>query len=146
MILMHDPSGAALASGASLSHPLLRRLVDDLGWPLLASLDEVSAFTARPGTHCLLVPGNPARNLETADAAVILPELRMAFQGVFDCALVDDAVEAEVREIFKALKTPGFLFFAEGTYLGSIQKIRDWDDYMVHLPRLLGLRTPERMQ
>lgn len=143
---MNVPSSATFAGGAALSHPLLRRLVEELGWPLLARLGDVAEFTGRPGAHCLLVPGNPARNLETADAAVILPELRMVFQGAFDCAVVDDGIEADVRETFNALKTPGFLFFREGEYLGSIQKIRDWDDYMTHLPRLLGLRTSERIQ
>lgn len=136
----------AAGTTPSCAHPLLQRLVRDLNWPLLATLADVNHFTATEGAHCLLVPGNPVRNLETADAAVILPELRMTFQGAFDCALVDDAIEAEVREMFNALKTPGFLFFRDGHYLGSIQKIRDWDDYLMRIPRLLNLAVQERIQ
>lgn len=120
-------------------HPLLARLEDEFGWPRLHSLHDVAEFTQRPGLHCLFVPGDPRRNLETADAAVILPELRMTFQNAFDCALVDDAIEAQVRETRKALKTPGFLFFRQGLYLGAIEKIRDWDDYIARTSHILSL-------
>jgi hydrogenase-1 operon protein HyaE len=120
-------------------HPLLARLEDEFGWPRLHSLHDVAKFTQRPGLHCLFVPGDPRRNLETADAAVILPELRMTFQNAFDCALVDDAIEAQVRETHKALKTPGFLFFRQGLYLGAIEKIRDWDDYIARTSHILSL-------
>ena len=120
-------------------HPLLARLEDEFGWPRLHSLHDVAEFTQRPGLHCLFVPGDPRRNLETADAAVILPELRMTFQNAFDCALADDAIEAQVRETHKALKTPGFLFFRQGLYLGAIEKIRDWDDYIARTSHILSL-------
>lgn len=120
-------------------HPLLARLENDLGWPRLQSAEDVAEFTARPGLHCLFIPGDAVRNLETVDAAVILPELRMAFQNAFDCALVDDSIEAQVRDAHKALKTPGFLFFRDGFYLGAIEKIRDWDDYIARTSHILSL-------
>lgn len=121
-----------------MTHPLIARLETELGWPRLASLSDVAEFTGRPGAHCLFIPGDPARNLETADAAVILPELRMAFQRTFDCALVDNAIEAPLRETTRALKTPGFLFYRDGRFVGAIEKIRDWDDYLARIPHLLG--------
>lgn len=119
-------------------HPLIARLETEFGWPRLATLSDVAEFTGRPGAHCLFIPGDPARNLESPDAAVILPELRIAFQRAFDCAVVDDAIEAQLRETHRALKTPGFLFFREGRYLGAIEKIRDWDDYIARTTHILG--------
>lgn len=124
---------------AEAMHPLLNRLITELGWPHLQTMEQVEDFLARPGAHCLLIPGDPARNLETADAAVVLPELRMVFQGAFDCALVGDAIEAQLREAHGVLKTPGFLFFRNGRMQGAIAKIRDWDDYMARVPAILGL-------
>lgn len=136
----HHPHELAFASPRSPGlHPLLARLEQELGWPRLTTLAEAEAFTARPGAHCLFIPGDPQRNLETADAAVILPELRMAFQHAFDCALVDDAIEATLRETHRALKAPGYLFFREGVFLGAIEKIRDWDDYMMRTSHILAL-------
>lgn len=133
----HDHDHAPATKGAK--HPLLTRLEAELHWPRLHSMSDVAEFLDRPGAHCLFIPGDPVRNLETADAAVILPELRMVFQHAFDCAVVDDAIEATLRETHRALKTPGFLFFQQNRYLGAVEKIRDWDDYMMRITHILGL-------
>ncbi len=122
-------------------HPLLSRLLQDLNWPHLTDMASVEAHLATPGIHCLFIPGDPVRNLETADAAVILPELQIAFQRSFDCALVGDAIEAKLREAHGVLKTPSFLFFSEGRMVGAVARIRDWDDYMARIPYILGLAS-----
>lgn len=122
-------------------HPLLERLISELNWPHLTDDAKLAQHLEKPGIHCLLVPGDAARNLETADAAVVLPELRMVFQNAFDCALVGPAIEAGLREKHNVLKTPSFLFFAEGRLIGAIARIRDWDDYMARIPHILGLAT-----
>lgn len=124
-----------------MSHPLLTRLTEDFGWPVLDTPDALAAHLAQPGLHCLFIPGDAKRNLETADAAVILPELRQAFQGRFDCALVGDALEAGLREATRVLKTPSFLFYDGDRFLGGIAKIRDWDDYMTRIPQILTATT-----
>jgi hydrogenase-1 operon protein HyaE len=121
-------------------HPLLQRLERDFGYPRLSTETDVTAFLARPGRHCLFIPGDARRNLETADAAVILPELRRAFGDIFDCAIIDDAIEATLRDRHHALKTPGLLFFDGATFLGDIQKLRDWSDYLVRITHILSLQ------
>jgi hydrogenase-1 operon protein HyaE len=139
---MHDHAhdhAPSTPTAKAAKHPLLARLEVELHWPRLHCLSDVAEFLDRPGLHCLFIPGDPVRNLETADAAVILPELRMVFQHVFDCAVVDDAVEATLRETHRALKTPGFLFFQQSRFLGAVEKIRDWDDYMMRITHILGL-------
>lgn len=122
-----------------MSHPLITRLTDEFGWPALPDMEAIRAFRDAPGVHVLFVPGDPARNLETADVAVILPELRMAFQGRFDCAVVTDAVETELREETKVFKTPSLIFFREGAMIGAIPKVRDWDDYIARIAQILNL-------
>lgn len=124
-----------------MSHPLLTRLIEDFDWPHLDTAEGLAEHLARPGLHCLFIPGDPARNLETADAAVILPELQQAFQGRFDCALVDDTLEAGLREATRVLKTPSFLFYDGDRFLGGIAKIRDWDDYLARIPQILAATT-----
>ena len=135
---MHDHAPHDLPPASEI-HPLISRLETEYGYPRLSSAHDLAEFLARPGAHCLFIPGDPQRNLETADAAVILPELRMAFQHAFDCALVDDAIEATLRETHRALKAPGYLIFREGVFLGAIEKIRDWDDYMMRTSHILAL-------
>lgn len=125
-----------------MTHPLIARLTDDIGWPGLTNASDVAEFVSRPGVHCLFVPGDPAKNLETTDAAVILPEIVQSFQGKFDCAVVCDEIEYKVREDAGVFKTPLLIFFRDGQQLGTIPKVRDWDDYLNRVTHFLSL-TPE---
>ena len=87
----------------------------------------------------IFVPGDPDRNLESADVAVILPELRMAFQGRFDCAVADDAIEEWLRSDTGVLKTPSLIFYRDGAMIGAIPKVRDWSDYMMRTGQILSV-------
>lgn len=137
---MHDFAMPDTATPSGKTHPLVVRLSAELGYPQLDNASDLREFTARPGAHCLFIPGDAVRNLETPDAAVVLPELRMAFQHAFDCAVVGDAIEADLRQATRALKTPAFLFYREGAYLGAIEKIRDWDDYIARTQHFLSMK------
>lgn len=120
-----------------MTHPLIDRLSAELGWPYLNTADDLTAFTMGEGVHALFIPGDPARNMESADVAVILPELRMAFQGRFDCAVVGDAIETELREATRVLKTPSLIFYRAGAVIGALPKVRDWDEYMARITQIL---------
>lgn len=135
---MHDLALPDTEAKAPAMHPLVTRLIDEMGYEIVSDPAEIAAFTEREGLHCLFIPGDARRNLETPDAAVVLPELRMTFQNAFDCAVVADSIEAELRQQTRALKTPAFLFYRQGTYLGAIEKIRDWDDYLARVTHILG--------
>ncbi len=116
--MIHARPRAIRPAPTTETHPLIARLETEFGYPRLDCDAKVDAFLERPGAHCLFIPGDARRNLETADAAVILPELRQAFQGAFDCAVIDDAIEADLRERHRALKTPGLLFSARPSSSG----------------------------
>ncbi len=121
-----------------MTHPLITRLSDEFDYPVLENMAEIAAFTEVPGYHVLFLPGDVKRNLETPDVAVILPELRLAFQRRFDCAVVSDAVEAELREATGIFKTPSLIFYHSGTCIGGIPKVRDWSDYIERITHLLA--------
>ena len=121
-----------------MTHPLIARLTDQLGWPSLDSAVAASAYADAPGLHSVFVPGDPARNLETADVAVILPELRKAFAGRFDCAVVSEAAETAFREATQVYKTPSIVFFRDGRQIGAIPKMRDWSDYLARTAQILA--------
>ncbi|MCU0829012.1 MAG: hydrogenase accessory protein, partial [Tabrizicola sp.] len=122
---MHDdaPFDLPLASARQL---LIARLATDQSYQRLASAQDVTDVLARPGQHCLFIPGEPLQNQRTSDDALILPELRHAFQYAFDCAVIDDRIEAVLRDRYRALKVPHLLFFCGPDVLGSIEKVRDW--------------------
>ena len=81
-----------------MTHPLITRLHHEFDYPNLTNMAEVASFTEAPGLHVIFIPGDVNRNLETPDVAVILPELRLAFQRRFDCAVAADSVETELRD------------------------------------------------
>ena len=122
-----------------MGHPLIDRLIDELGWPHLTTDEDVLTFVGRPGAHALFMPGDWRRNLETPDVAVIVPELVAAFQGRFDCAVVSDEMHDEVKNSSGINKTPSLIFYRAGECLGGIPKVRDWDDYMARISRFLDL-------
>jgi hydrogenase-1 operon protein HyaE len=125
-----------------MSQALLDRLTAELGWPLLETPDALDAWCAEPGERALLIPGDPAKNLETADAAVIVPELAQAFQHRFALALVGPGIERATRERFDVWPTPSLVFLRDGATLGSIPKVRDWDDYIARTRAILDGRAP----
>ncbi len=122
-----------------MTHPLITRLTSEFDYPNLTTMGEVAAFTEAPGLHVIFVPGDIKRNLETPDVAVILPELRQAFQGRFDCAVADDAVEAELRATTEVHKTPSLIFFRDGKVIGGIPKVRDWSEYIERITQIIAL-------
>lgn len=122
----------------TMTHPLISRLSTDCGWPHLTSLAAVAAFVQAPGVHCLFVPGNPEKNLESSDAAVILPELHKAFQDRFDCAVVDESIDSAVQDVVGVSKTPLLIFYREGAQIGTIPKVRAWDDYLARVSHILS--------
>ena len=121
-----------------MGHPLIDRLTTELGWPRLSTEGEVMDFISRPGVHALFVPGDAARNLETPDVAVIVPELVAAFQGRFDCAVVADSIEEAVRSETRVFKTPSLIFYREGDMIGALPKVRDWSEYVERITQILA--------
>lgn len=124
-----------------MTHPLIDRLTLEFGYPLLGDQAALDAFTNAPGAHILFVPGDAARNLETPDVAVILPELHAAFQRAFDCAVVADTLEKHLRESTGIFKTPSLLLYRDGAFLGGIPKVRDWSDYVARISHYLTPQT-----
>ncbi|WP_210528149.1 hydrogenase accessory protein [Rubellimicrobium arenae] len=121
-----------------MTHPLIARLTGQLGWPSLDSAEATTAYAGAPGCHAVFVPGDPTRNLETADVAVILPELHKAFAGRFDCAVVSEDAETGFREATQVYKTPSIIFFRDGRQIGAIPKMRDWADYLARTAQILA--------
>jgi hydrogenase-1 operon protein HyaE len=119
-----------------MTSPLVDRLTTDRGWPRLDA-GSLDAFAAGPGERVLFVTGDAAKNLETNDVAVILPELLTAFGGRLTPAVVGQDIERAVRERFEVWPTPSLIFLRDGAAIGAIPKVRDWDDYVTRTRQIL---------
>ncbi len=127
-----------------MSSPLVQRLTDELGIPLLSPENQQDILQSE-GTLCLFFTEDPKRFPESNDVAVVLPELLSAFSGDFTAAVVGQDIEKQLQREYGFRVWPALVFLRNGKYLGSIEKIRDWSEYMDDIPQILartGGRSP----
>lgn len=119
-----------------MSSPLITRLSERHCYPVL---DEpgLDAFLSGPGDRVLFVTGDPAKLGDADDIAVILPELVARFQGRLLPAVVDRAAEAAAMARFGVEVRPTLVFCRDGAVVDRIARVRDWDDYVDRIRRIL---------
>jgi hydrogenase-1 operon protein HyaE len=118
-------------------HPLVQTLIDDLGYPEI-TVDNHDAFINQPGVSVLYFVGDPNRNRESTDVAVVLPELVNTFAGLRPGVMADYAGSGkELERHYGFRKWPALVFLRDGNYLGALSGIRNWVDYLEAIPALL---------
>lgn len=123
------------AAPAATVHPLLQQLVTRHGFTPLDS-STVDAFAAQ-GHVLLAFLEDPLRYKETLDLAVIAPEVARAFAdrlrpGVF---MPDVSRKAAARYGFA--RWPALVVLKDGEYVGAIDGLRNWDEYLTEMQQLL---------
>ena len=95
---------------------------------------------AAGGTMLVVLPlDNPAQRPEFFDLTVVLPEVLRQFEpGTFRAAFAGPPASATIAKRFGVLRHPALIFLREGRYVGSIEGLRDWQDY---LQAFAGMRT-----
>jgi hydrogenase-1 operon protein HyaE len=109
--------------------PLVTRLVEREG---AARLDESSydAFVAAPGEAVLFFTEDPARFREVNDVAVVLPELRRAAPRAFRIGVLPPPLANAKAASWAVRRWPALVFVRAGGWLGNIEGLRDWTDYV----------------
>jgi hydrogenase-1 operon protein HyaE len=121
-----------------VSHVLIDRLVNEFGCAEV-SMENHDDFVATPGMNVLFVPGDPKTVKDATDVAVVLPELMDAFQGLLNVGVVTDTFGAgvELKRLYGFTHFPSLVFVREGGYVGTISRIRDWQEYLTLINDLL---------
>lgn len=126
-----------LAAGAdAMAYPLIAQLFARHGFTDVRSAN-FEAFAARPGRTLLLFLEDPFRYKETLDLAVIVPEIARAYgpRLAVGVLLPGAAREHCVRYGFR--RWPAFVILADGNYVGAVDGLRNWDEYMTEVGRLM---------
>ena len=118
-------------------HPLLSRLVAETGAAVLDP-EAFDAWAQQPGTAMVVFAEDPERYKETLDLAVIVLELHRAHAGQFRVALLPPAASRALARRYGFARWPAFVMLRGGKYLGAVDGLRDWDEYMLELDRLLA--------
>jgi hydrogenase-1 operon protein HyaE len=126
-----------IAAGADArSHPLIARLFVKHGYAEVDG-DNHESFTACPGHTLLVFVEDPVRVKETLDLAVIVPEIARAFAGRFTVGvLLPDAARA-VHPRYGFRRWPALVMLKGGRYVGAIDGLRNWDEYLASVAQLL---------
>jgi len=132
---------AALARGATATpeppHPLVAQLQTRHGFaaPTAATLD---AFLDAPGHALLVFTEDPVRFKETLDLAVIAPEILRAFPGALRAAVLFPETAREVHPRYGFRRWPALVVLKDGHYVGAIDGLRNWDEYLDEVAALLA--------
>ncbi|WP_109106666.1 hydrogenase, partial [Azospirillum sp. TSO35-2] len=86
----------------------------------------------------VFLPGHGKGNGETADVAVILPELVRALHPRLKPAVAGVAAERALLARTGMMSLPALVFLRGDTLLGSIPRVRDWSDYLQRIAEILA--------
>jgi hydrogenase-1 operon protein HyaE len=116
------------ATAVRVEPPLVTALMERHG---ARRLDEetLEAFVAEPGEGVLFFTEDPLRYREVNDVAVILPELRSA-AGAFRIGVMPPLIANANAARWGVRRWPALVFVREGTWLGNIEGVRDWGEYV----------------
>lgn len=120
-------------------HPLVARLTTALGYPYLDSEEEAAA-TLPAGDSLLFLPAHGKAHMETPDIAVVLPELvgALGASAAMGGAVAGPAYEKQLREQLGGIALPAIVVLRGGRPLGSLSRMRDWDEFLERLSAVLA--------
>lgn len=124
------------AAGTTTLHPLVERLFTTHGYTNVDATG-LDAFAAAPGHAVLFFSEDPVLYRETLDLCVILPEIASAFAGRLRIGVLLPAVARAVAPRYGFRRWPALVVLRDGGYVGAIDGLRDWDDYLAETARLL---------
>ncbi|MCB1310780.1 MAG: hydrogenase accessory protein [Sedimentitalea sp.] len=122
--------------------PLMDKIIERDGIAVV-SAGTLDTFAAENGDVVLFVGGDWHRLVEVNDVAVILPEIVKASNGHLTPAILERDSEREIQTRYHFSKFPSLIFLRNGAYLGVIQKVLDWSDYIVEINEILA-RDPSQ--
>ena len=83
----------------------------------------------------LVFTEDPVRFKETLDLAVIAPEIVRAFPARCASAVLFPETAREVAPRYGFRRWPALVVLQDGHYVGAIDGLRNWDEYLDESPR-----------
>jgi len=125
--------------------PLMDSIIERENLPVVSS-ETLDAFASENGDTVLFVGGDWHRHVEVNDVAVILPEIVKASGGHLKAAVLERGSERAIQSRYRFNRFPALIFLRDGEYLGVIQKVLDWTDYVTEINEILARPTAQPPQ
>jgi hydrogenase-1 operon protein HyaE len=116
-------------------HPLVERLFSTHGYAKVDAAD-LDAFAGVSGDALLFFTEDPVQHRETLDLAVILPEIVGALGTAIRVGVLLPAAARAVAPRYGFRRWPALVWLRDGGYVGAIDGLRDWSDYLAESARL----------
>jgi hydrogenase-1 operon protein HyaE len=127
----------AMPAGADArAYPVIDRLFARHGYADLRESD-FAAFAQRCGAAMLVFIEDPGRFKETLDLAVIVPEIARAFPGRFAIGVLLPEAARAAAPRYGVRRWPALVLLRDGEYVGAVEGLRNWDEYLTEVGRLL---------
>jgi len=124
-------------SQSNAAHPLIAQLFAKHGFAEVTPAG-IDAFASAAGHAMLVFLDEPLRVRETLDVAVIVPELARAFAGRFRVGVLLPEAARALAPRYGFRRWPALVILRDGAYVGAVDGLRDWDDYLSKVVELLG--------
>lgn len=130
-------TATALRPCVAVEPPLVTRLVEQLG---ATRLDDsgFEAFIAATGHTVLFFTEDPLRIKETLDVAVILPEIAGAVSQRLRIGVLPPPLANAKASLYGVRRWPALVFLRDGGWLGNVEGLRDWADYVAATNEVLA--------
>ncbi|MDP1648109.1 MAG: hydrogenase [Rubrivivax sp.] len=132
MVPMPVQPGADLLA----SYPLVEQMFSRHGCTEVRA-DTIDADIAQPGHVLLVFTEDPMRFKETLDLVVIVPQLQRAFRGRFAVGVLLPEAARKVQVRYGFNRWPALVMLKDGQYVGAIDGLRNWDEYLEQMQVLL---------
>lgn len=115
---------------------LIQQLITTNHYPLLTE-NDVEDFIKQHHYSVLFFCNDAKLFPESLDVAVILPELIATFNNQIKPAIISRDDEMKIQRKYGFRTWPSLVFFKEGDYIGTISKVRNWDEYINEIQALM---------
>jgi hydrogenase-1 operon protein HyaE len=142
MIELQHNGGTEATDARERLRTVLDRLSTRHGFVALdtASYED---FRRAPGSAAVLFLDDPAREPEVWDAVIVLPEVVAAAREALRVGYLDPGSAERLMPRYGLKRRPALLVLRAGEYLGAIEGMRDYREYVIRLRDLMG-RAPSR--
>lgn len=131
---MHPAFQATPAAG---THPLIERLFHEPGCRNV-SADGFEAYINQSGETVLFFTEDPLRYRETLDFAVIVPQIAKACVRAFRVGVLLPKLANQMAARFAVQRWPALVFLRGGEFVGVIEGLRDWEEFVTIANQLLA--------
>ncbi len=104
---------------------------------ILLDEDGLEAFVMAGGDGMVLFTQEPDQQPETWDVAVILPEVLKLTGDRLRAAIISPDLARKEKARYGITRWPSLVFVRDGAYVGVIDGMRNWDEYLCEISSML---------